>query len=44
MAKHEEETHQHHKKKIEQLDLIVTKADKGNTLVVLHGNSYNRKV
>jgi hypothetical protein len=32
------------KKKIEQNQLIVTKADKGNSLVILHKEDYNNKV
>jgi hypothetical protein len=34
----------HIKKKITDNQLIITKADKGNTLVILHKDTYNEKV
>jgi hypothetical protein len=38
------EAREHRLKKEEQNQLIVTKADKGNTLVILHKEDYNNKV
>jgi hypothetical protein len=42
-TKHEWHTLHNIKHKINQNHLIITKADKGNTIVIMHNDSYNEK-